>query len=368
MKVFVSSLVTGMEAERAAVVGAVRALGHESVTAETFGARPEAPQIACLSAVRDSDCVILMLGARYGAVQASGLSATHEEFREARDRRPILVFVSDEPSREPAQQAFITEVQGWQGGQFTEQFSSADELRIAVTRALHRWELSQASGGPDASEMLARATALLPADERGFRTGATTLALAVVGGPRQSILRPVDLEEGSLPRYLRQTARYGSAPIFVEEEGVQETVEGHAFLLSQRHRSLHLDEEGAIRIVLPLTEGRDGITAIIEENVRETLRQAVRFSSALLDHIDGVQRLSHVAIAARINEAGGRSWRTRRDHTASPNQGTWNMHGDDQPTIALSPPIRPRAALRQQSEELTDDLTVLFRRHARSRR
>lgn len=43
MKVFISSLITGMEPERAAVVDAVRALGHEAVTAETFGARPESP-------------------------------------------------------------------------------------------------------------------------------------------------------------------------------------------------------------------------------------------------------------------------------------------------------------------------------------
>ncbi|MBW4025193.1 MAG: DUF4062 domain-containing protein [Proteobacteria bacterium] len=65
MKIFVSSLITGMEAERAAVVGAVRALGHDAVTAETFGARAESPQVACLAGVRGSDCVVLVLGDRY---------------------------------------------------------------------------------------------------------------------------------------------------------------------------------------------------------------------------------------------------------------------------------------------------------------
>jgi len=143
VKVFVSSFITGMEPIRAAVVSAVRALGHEPITAEKFGTRPESPQVACLSGVRESDCVVLVLGTRYGAVQPSGSSATQEEFREARDRRPILVFISDEPDREPAQRAFVAEVQSWQGGQFTEQFASAEELRSAVTRALHRWELSR---------------------------------------------------------------------------------------------------------------------------------------------------------------------------------------------------------------------------------
>lgn len=159
MKIFVSSLITGMEPERAAVVGAVRTLGHDAVTAETFGARPESPQVACLADVRGSDCVVLVLGDRYGAKQPSGRSATHEEFREARDRRPLLAFVQDSIDREPDQEEFVTEVQKWQGGQFTERFSTADELRDVVTRALHRWELSTAAGAPDATEMVARATA-----------------------------------------------------------------------------------------------------------------------------------------------------------------------------------------------------------------
>lgn len=368
MKIFVSSLITGMEPERAAVVGAVRALGHDEVTAETFGARPESPQVACLAGVRESGCVVLVLGGRYGAKQPSGLSATHEEFREARDRRPLLAFVQDGIDREPDQEGFVAEVQKWQGGQFTERFSTADELRDAVTRALHRWELSTAVGAPDAVEMLARATGLLPSDERGFHNGVTTLAVAVVGGPRQSILRPVELEEGPLRRHLHQSGRFGETPIFVDAEGVESAIEAHAFVLSQSNRSVRLDEEGAIRIVLPLSEGRAGITALIEENLRETLVRALRFSSNLLEHIDNVHRLSHVAIAARINGAGGSSWRTRQEHAASPNQGSWNMHTDDRPPTALSPPSRPRAALRQQVDELAEDFTVLFRRQFKSAR
>ncbi len=41
---------------------------------------------------------------------------------------------------------------------------------------------------------------------------------------------------------------------------------------------------------------------------------------------------------------------------------------DERPAISLSPPSRPRAALRQQSDELADDLTVLFRRQFKSGR
>jgi hypothetical protein len=92
MKVFISSIISGMEPFRAAAREAVEQLGHTAVLAEDFGAQPRSPQIACLDGLRQSALTILIIGERYGAKQSSGISATHEEFREARDRRPILAF------------------------------------------------------------------------------------------------------------------------------------------------------------------------------------------------------------------------------------------------------------------------------------
>ena len=77
MKVFVSSLISGMEAERAAVKDAIETLGHQPLMAEDFGARPSSPQITCLHGVREADVVVLVLGPRYGSRQPSGISATH---------------------------------------------------------------------------------------------------------------------------------------------------------------------------------------------------------------------------------------------------------------------------------------------------
>src|SRR3546814_12464509 len=86
MKIFISSLISGMEIERAATKRAIELLRHEAVMAEYFGAQVSSPQIACLTGLRQSDLVVLVLGTRYGVKQASGLSATHEEYREARGR------------------------------------------------------------------------------------------------------------------------------------------------------------------------------------------------------------------------------------------------------------------------------------------
>lgn len=113
MKVFISSLIGEYEDFRAAAVEAVETLGHRAVKAEDFPVSPGTPQQACLAAVRESDVVVLLLGERYGYEQPSRLSATHEEYREARERVPVLVFVQDLSVCEEAQQAFLDEVQAW---------------------------------------------------------------------------------------------------------------------------------------------------------------------------------------------------------------------------------------------------------------
>lgn len=116
MKVFVSSVITGFEKERAAVREAIITLGHEPIMAEDFGAQPRSPQVACLQHLRESDLVILVLGERYGPPQASGLSATHEEYLEARDSKHLLAFVCEDMTAEPKQAALIAKVEQWAGG------------------------------------------------------------------------------------------------------------------------------------------------------------------------------------------------------------------------------------------------------------
>lgn len=48
MQVFISSLISGMQAERQAVKQAVLYLGYQPVMAEDFRAQPRSSQIACL--------------------------------------------------------------------------------------------------------------------------------------------------------------------------------------------------------------------------------------------------------------------------------------------------------------------------------
>jgi len=140
--VFISSVVTGFEAYRAAARKAVELLGHRPVMSETFGARAHSSEIACITEVQQSDVYVLILGPSYGYVTEEGISVTHAEYRAAKESsRPILAFVQD-VEMEPDQQSFKQEVQAYQSGQFRQGFTSPEELKDGIVQALSTWQKS----------------------------------------------------------------------------------------------------------------------------------------------------------------------------------------------------------------------------------
>ena len=141
--------------------------------------------------------MVLILGERYGVVQQSGLSATHEEYREARESRPVLVFIQQATQPEPRQLDFILEVQGWEHGHFTARFADADDLRSRVMRALHDFTLANEAAPLNEAELLDRARALLPTLHN---TNQAAVFVAVAPGPTRAVLRPAQLEDERLRR------------------------------------------------------------------------------------------------------------------------------------------------------------------------
>lgn len=181
MKIFVSSLISGFEEFRAAAIDAIVTLRHEPVVAEEFGAQAASPQIACLNALRSSDLVVLILGGRYGYAGSSGLSPTHEEYLEARGRKPVLMFVQENVDREEQQAKFISEASGWQAGQFRESFKTAGELGKLVTRAIHEYQLASAAGPLDTAALSNNAASMLPKIRQNKGASSPTLHFAIAG-------------------------------------------------------------------------------------------------------------------------------------------------------------------------------------------
>ena len=130
----------GQEEWRDAARSAIDTLGLQAVMAEDFGASPNAPRTECLAAVRDADVMILILGSEYGQPLASGLSATHEEYREARESTPVLAFVHKCSVRTGDQARFVDEVREWESGHYTGSFTDAAELRDNMFRALFEFQ------------------------------------------------------------------------------------------------------------------------------------------------------------------------------------------------------------------------------------
>lgn len=376
MKVFVSSLISGMEAERAAVKDAIETLGHQPLMAEDFGARPSSPQITCLQGVREADVVVLVLGPRYGSRQPSGISATHEEFREARTRKPIYMFVTAEPL-EADQQAFVEEEGGWVEGLFRETYSSPAELGRKVMRQLHRHVAANAAGPVDGA-----ATAQLARDllgQRDRQTSRPMVGLSLATAPRQTLLRPAEMEARQLEDAIQSQALFGPRPIFDRSLGMQVDWQGESLVVYQGDRH-HNDEHSAVRVnaagdvVLRLPvqrpgERSSGLPAIIEEDIASVLTAGVDFCKWWLTRIDPTERASHVALAARLDGSNMFQWRTRSEHAANPNQGSMGMwgYGEDRPAVQLTPALINRASLNLQGDAHAEDLLVLLRRQARAR-
>jgi hypothetical protein len=361
LKIFISSVIGGFEAFREAAVTAITTLGHEVVRSETFPATAQSPQVACLAGIRQSDAVVVVLGARYGPVQASGLSATHEEFREARRTKPTLVFVQQGITPESRQAELIAEARDWAGGGVAPSFRDADALQAAIIRGLHELELSRAAGTADPAEMIERARGLVPSSNT---VSETSLAVAIACGPRQAALRPTELEDRQLIRDLMQGALFGDSALLDAADGTSTRVRGATLFIEQARARIGVDAEGSILVVRPTQRDRGwdfGLRAVIEEDVTQDLLLALRFADQVLARIDPTNRLTHVAPIAALLRGGYSAWRTRSEHAASPNAMTVNMSGRDYVVASLIPPARPRPALRHQATELAQDLTVLLR-------
>ena len=114
-RVFVSSVIEGLEAERRAVAQAIREIGAEPVWFEEFGARDQDPEQAYLSEVDLSDVYVGILGSRYGGQNpTTGYSATHAEYLRAVERGlRISVWVLDVDDMAGHQRDFLSEVRAY---------------------------------------------------------------------------------------------------------------------------------------------------------------------------------------------------------------------------------------------------------------
>ena len=95
MKIFISSPKRGLKKEREYLLEKKENFGVDISAMELFVASPSTPKEVCLSELRSSDIVILLVGPYYGSIDTeTGISFTEIEYNEASDLGiPIFVFV-----------------------------------------------------------------------------------------------------------------------------------------------------------------------------------------------------------------------------------------------------------------------------------
>jgi hypothetical protein len=101
---------------------------------------------------------------------------------------------------------------------------------------------------------------------------------------------------------------------------------------------------------------------LIEEDVRDAIASAVRFSAWLLGEKDSVRRLSECVVLAALAEAGYLGWKTRAEHDANPNRVSTSVSSADFVLVPEQPRVRGRASIHNEEEEIAEDLVARLRR------
>jgi hypothetical protein len=369
VKVFISSVIRGLEKERDAADRAARALDHTVIRSEQFGAMASSAQRACRREARESDVVILLVGATYGTKDPqSKKSPTHEEFEEAqKTNRDVLVFVQEGVQRDADQEAFLREVRDWSSGALTGRFRDGDDLRDAVTTALGRLERSRSAGPVDARDLEARLDAATTAERRG--SGDPTLHVAVVGAPRQTVLSASQLDDAGLQRDLERDALYSDVAVLPRETETRTRASGGAIVIGQDRARVTIDASGSITVVTPAKRPRERgefMFDLVEDDIREGIARAITYALTTLDRVvDPHERVSDLAIAAALRDVGYAGWTTRAAAERNPNRSSGvSLRGHEVISARAEPLTRKRAVARAQADAIARDLTAILRRAA----
>jgi len=228
--------------------------------------------------------------------------------------------------------------------------------------------LNDATGTADPKELAARASSLLPSESRNMAVPAT-VDVVVVAGPRQQVLRPVEIEAPGLADHLLQAALFGPDRLFSPELGSERRLDGGVLSIEQESgAALSLAEDGSILIRQPLDEparrssrGFDLVATmvVLQEAVQQRLATALGFAEAVLDRLDATERVTHVGVAAQVAGAEQRAWRTRMQDDASPGSVNISMRPRERSSVIK---VVRRAALRVDRASLVEDVLVPLRR------
>lgn len=327
LRVFISSVMEGYEAFREAAAESVRRAGCDPVRAEDFPASSMSPRNACLDGVRSADAVVLLLGSRYGWIAPSGISATEEEYDEARrTHKRIFVFLEDIASREPRQEEFVSKVQDYIGGHWRKTYSEPHDLIRLIPEAIRAEDLISAQTSEKVmAEKLMESLSSKPPEAQGI------VWLKIVWGTLrdEEVLDPLLLGDPDFQRTVMRLGHELDPPLFAYEHPKSLTATASVLRISQGN--IHEWRSGRDLVILELTTNgllsiSQNISGTESDNesinsladmyfldpsvARERLARAWAFSAAWWEHHDRYRRHDPLIYGIALHNVGTRYFKT----------------------------------------------------------
>jgi hypothetical protein len=352
VKIFISSVRHGLEEERDALPGLIKALGHEPRRFEDYSAQTVPSRQACLDGVEDADAYVLLLGERYGdPLPDTGKSPTEEEFVVAKRRGiPMWAFPKRGITPEPAQEEFIRRIEAYQTGLLRKAYSNATGLLAEVARAIREFEerpvsltFTPLSAPPEATWKTF--------ERHGWRSTAT--AIELIAMPLDAAT-PTATVLSALPARL---ARAGREHDFFDEAHALDTGIEHsaAFAATRPDRNvpiagLGVNATGAVSIWHEMPSDMLGVI-LDQADVAQWISRAILLVAEL------VPGTASVALAIGLHHLGsvveGRI--SDLDHR---NSASMPGFGQDRAALVPARDAVPAAALTRGANEIGRELAV----------
>ena len=370
-RVFVSSVMDGFEAYRLAARQGIIAAGGTPVLVEGFPSFPLSPRTACLDGVASCDIYIGIVGSRGGWTAPSGKLVVEEEFEEARRcKLRTLAFIQD-VERDEGAARLVRLFSDYIAGMFRQRFSSVEDLRTAVERALVPLVDHYQRSETDHAMIEERFKNIHKIQYH------TMLRVVLVPERQGELIDPVALESPEVKQQLFELAQARHVGLFSFEHaktthvGADELV----MLQSQERRSEDIDEvqlevitSGALIIdvnVIGSSQNRGNRSdwsshVIVESDVTAALKRCFAFAREFYHARDPYQRYDRLFYNAAL---AGLEYKTLMPSLPSGNSYRMPMRSlEGDMLLAFD---RPRLLTRQDlinADEHIQATLVLFRR------
>lgn len=364
---FISSVIEGYAHYRDAAAEGVIAAGGAPLRVEDRPALDQSARNACLDLVEAADVYVVLIAGHGGWITPSGVPATHEEFRHARQKgKPILVLLED-CDRDETAQRLADEASDYVDGRFRITYSTPEEVSLAVAEGLT--ELL-----PRFEKPMRNPTSIHAAATGAFLDRQQTVLRIAIGSEREGeLFDPLRLEDPGFVESLHRLGHDSSVGLFNYERKKEVTVARDGVTVTQTperdpalYSQLVVRPDGLLVVETNVT-GRQarsrpsdmiGSMAILESDVSAGADRGLGMLGAVYSEMDPHKRFDRLLVSATLGNVGHRTW-----YESPPLAGPYpmRMRGSDVTSAFDSPRPVTRPELSER-DALRERIVVMLRR------